>query len=157
MNRPTSASRRPLERGQITWVTLLLLLGLAAGGYLAVVWVPIYVVHYEVKQTVRDFMNQAVKNKNDEQLVGRLCLKLESLDTTKVTQPDGLIEKVPSVKVEPQDVTWERDTNASPPMLHVALQYTRTVVYPWLDRSEETVLVVDLSQDLEVPNWGPSR
>jgi hypothetical protein len=89
--------------------------------------------------------------------VSRLCLKLESLDLEKVTQPDGRVEKVAVVQVEPQDVTWERDTSASPPMLHVAFQYSRNVVYPWIDRTDQQVMAVDLSQDLEIPNWGPSR
>ena len=39
------------QRG-VSWVTVLLLLCLAAGGYLIWVWGPIYLVHYEAKQVV---------------------------------------------------------------------------------------------------------
>ena len=44
---------------------MLLVLGIAAGAYGAVVFVPVWVLHYEVKQVVRDFGNQAVKNGDD--------------------------------------------------------------------------------------------
>jgi hypothetical protein len=157
MNRTSPASRRPLERGQFSWVSLLLLVSFVSAVYLAVVWVPIYVVHYEVKQTVRDFMNRAVKNPNDAFLVTGLCARLADLDTTVEIGEDGRKTKVPSVVVDPRDVTWERDTTASPPMLHVAFEYVRVVKYPWIDRSDEQVMAIDFTQDLAIPTWGNQR
>jgi hypothetical protein len=148
---------RQYERGGVSWVTLVLLGLVASAIYLSVVWVPIYLVHYEVKQTVRDYMNQAVKNPDDAGLVANLCAKLKSLDSTTVLGADGRPETVPSVRVEPSDVTWERDANASPPMLRVAFQYQRTVRYPYLERTTEWVGVIDLTNDLSIPNWGPAR
>jgi hypothetical protein len=68
---------RRSERGEITWVTLLLLVGLAAAGY-GCRCGPVYVVHYEVKQVVREFINQAVRNPNDGELVGKMVHKLET-------------------------------------------------------------------------------
>src|SRR5512145_2862757 len=88
-------SSRRGERGAITWVTALLLAGLAAGGYLAVVWAPIWIVQYEVKHVVRDYGNRAVKNPNDQQLVADMCAKLRSLDTSKAQAPDGTVENRP--------------------------------------------------------------
>ena len=61
----TAPPRRVGERGGVSWVSALLLLGLVTAGYLLSVWGPVYVVHYEVKQVVRDYANQAVKNTND--------------------------------------------------------------------------------------------
>ena len=40
MNRTSPASRRPLERGQFSWVSLVLLVAFVSTIYLAVVWVP---------------------------------------------------------------------------------------------------------------------
>lgn len=153
----SSASRRRLERGQFSWVSLLLLLALVGGAYLAVVWVPIYVVHFEVKQTVRDYMNRAVKNRDDAALVSGMCQRLADLDGTYEIGSNGRRVKVPTVVVEPRDVTWERDTSATPPMLHVAFEYVRVVQYPWIDRSDEVTLSIDLSQDIELPIWGNPR
>ena len=157
MNRSSSASRRPLERGQLSWVTLLLVTALGTGIYLGVVWAPIYIVHFEVKQTVRDYMNQAVKNRNDAHLVERMCQKIALLDSTVEVGEDGRKTRTPTVVLSPSDVTWERDTSATPPMLRVAFEYVRVVTYPLLDRTQEQVMTVDLSQDIEIPNWGPSR
>lgn len=156
MNRSSSASRRPLERGQFSWVTLVLLAALVGGAYLAVVWVPVYVVHFEVRQVVRAHINRAVKDRNDEQIIKALCLRLAALDSTPSVDASGRAVKVPTVEVSPGDVTWERDTSSTPPMLHVAFEYVRVVTYPFIDRTEEHVMSVDFNEDIAIPNWGPS-
>lgn len=153
---PRRSSRRG-ERGAITWVTALLLAGLTAGGYLVVVWGPIWVVHYEVKQVVRDYGNQAVKNPNDQQLVVDMCAKLRSLDRTRVIAADGREELRPSVEVAPQEVRWERDTTSRPPALRVAFAYRRDLYYPILERWTEVDMQVDLTMDIGLPDWGPNR
>ena len=154
-----SSNHRPrrYERGGVSWVTLLLLAGLLGAFYLAIAWGPIYFVHYEVKQTVRDYMNQAIKNPDDAALVEGLCAKVRSLDSTKVVFEDGRTERVPLVNLEPADVTWERDTTAKPPTLRVAFEYTREVHYPYLAKVSEWVWSVDLFKELEMPDWGPLR
>ena len=37
--------RKGLERGAVSWVTLVLILGVAAGAYAEVVFVPVWVLH----------------------------------------------------------------------------------------------------------------
>jgi len=157
MNRTSPASRRPLERGQFSWVSLVLLVAFVSTAYLAVVWVPIYILHYEVKQTVRDYMNRAVKNPNDEVLIAMMCRRLAELDRTVVVDEDGQKSKVPTVVVEPRDVTWERDATSTPRTLHVAFEYVRVVEYPWIDRSDEHVMAVEFHEDISIPDWGNSR
>lgn len=152
--RPRSA---PGERGAITWVTALLLAVLVVAGYLVAVWGPVYLVDYEVKQVVRDFGNQAIKNPRDAELVEAMCQKLRSLDTTEVVGPDGRPERRPTVDVHPQDVTWERDAAAEAPNLHVAFEYHRELHYPVLDVWKEVTMPVDLNIDQTRANWGPSR
>jgi hypothetical protein len=153
----SNAPLRRSERGGVSWVTLLILASLATAGYLAVVWAPIYVVHYEVKQAVRDFMNQAIKNREDAFLVERMCMKIRSLDTTEVALPDGRVERRPSVDLQPDVVTWERNNDATPPTLRVAFEYTRVVRYPFLEKSTEWVGAVELEKEMVVPDWGPAR
>ena len=153
---PISPVRR-YERGGASWLTILLLAAFAGGVYLVIVWAPIYVVHYEVKQTVRDYMNQAIKNRDDADLVRRMVQKLASLHETKVTDEYGNVERVPSVQVNPEDITWERDTSEKPAVLRVSFEYVREVRFPGLDRVSEWVGIVDFTQELVVADWGPMR
>lgn len=154
---PSSASRRPLERGQFSWVTAVLVLAVGGAGYMGWVWVPVYVLHHEVKQVVRNYMNLAVKDRNDELLVVQLCAKVQALDSVPGEDRFGAPTQLPVVDLQPGDVTWDRDTSVSPPMLRVAFEYVREVKYPFLDRTREVTLSIDLSQDLAIPNWGPAR
>jgi hypothetical protein len=152
MNR---AIARPLTgpKGQISLVSLVLLLGLASGAYLAYVWGPIWIVHYEVKQVVRDHMNQAVRNRADAQLVERMTSRIRALDKIERLDERGRATKVPAVDLRANDVTWERDTSAQPPVLRVNFSYTREITYPWLERTAEETFEVDLENDLSVPTW----
>jgi hypothetical protein len=157
MKRPSSASRRPLERGQFSWVTAVLVLAIGGAAYMGWVWVPVYLLHFEVKQVTRDFMNRAIKDRNDEQLVVQFCNKVQSLERMDGQDRFGEPTRVPVVDLQPDEVTWDRDTSVSPPMLRVAFEYVREVQYPFLDRTREVTLSIDLSQDLAIPNWGPAR
>jgi hypothetical protein len=148
---------RRYERGGISWVTALLLVAAVSAAYLLVTWVPIYFAHYAVKQTVRDYMNQAIKNRNDDELIAQMCQKLASLESVTVVDANGVEQREPAVKVTPADVTWERDTSSSSPMLHVAFEYTRQVEYPYLSKVTEWVGSVDLNNELTIPDWGPAR
>ncbi len=145
------------ERGAITWVTLLLLVVAVVGGYLSWVWAPIYYENFAVKQVVRDFMNQAVKNRNDEQLRSWMVAKIRSLAQVEGVDAYGKPLRVPAIPLEERDVTWERDANGQPPMLHVSFDYARQVDLPILDRTTTKVFTVDLSNDLTMPDWGPAR
>jgi len=144
------------EKGKITWVTLLFLLGAASAVYLAWVWGPIYIVHYEVKQVVRDYCNQAVKEKGDAQLVERMLHKFRTLDYEWTINELGKQVKVPVINLEPRDVLWERSDDPSP-QLHVAFEYVRQVRYPFLDVTTEVRMPVDITADISLPDWGPAR
>lgn len=153
---PASRCRRErLERGAASWVTVLLVLGLAAAGYAAVVFVPPAVLHYEVKQVVRDYGNQAVKNPNDERLRNDMVQKIRSLADEPVVDEAGRKVRVPVVDLRVEDVAWDR--TADPPSLHVVFEYPRTLDLPGLDRSVDRVYRVDLTMDLTRPDWGPAR
>jgi hypothetical protein len=145
------------ERGGISWVTLLLLLGLSGCGYGLWVWAPIYFENYTVKQVVRDYLNQAVKNRDDDGLRHNMVLKIRSLSQRDEVDAYGKVSHVPSVQLDERDVTWERDMRSQPPMLRVAFEYERQVEWPGLERVTTKVFVVDLSNDLTVPDWGPPR
>jgi hypothetical protein len=125
--------------------------------YLAWVWVPVYVVHYETKQVARDYINQAVKDPDDASLVQRMTAKLAVLDETYSTDEHGKRVRVPTVVVEPSEVTWERKGDTDPPTLHVAFSYRRNIELPFLNRWVEREFTVDLTEEISRPNWGPAR
>lgn len=154
--RPGSRARRG-ERGAITWVTLLLLVLVVGGAYLGVVWVPVYYENYGVKQIVRDYMNQAVKNRDDERLRRDMVAKIRSFSQLEGVDAAGLPARVPAVVVDEEQVLWERDASSQPPMLRVAFEYEREVTLPLLERVTTKVFTVDLTNDLTRPDWGPAR
>lgn len=139
----------------MSWVSLLLLVLVAGGAYLTWVWAPLYFDNYTVRQVVADYMNQAIKNRDDAQLRRDLVQKLESLRIVDGVDPDGRPTKVPAITVAEQDITWERDETTR--SLRVAFDYERQVVYPLVDRVAVKVFSVEQSNDLTPPNWGPSR
>jgi hypothetical protein len=124
-------------------------------GYLGWVWLPLYFDHYAVKQVVSDYMNQAVKNQDDAQLVRDMVAKIHSLGQVDAVDQSGRPVRVPAVPVEEGGITWERDKSAK--TLHVAFEYERTVVYPFIDRTAVAVFTLDRTGDITVPDWGPAR
>jgi hypothetical protein len=146
---------RRRERGAASWVTILMILGIAAGAYAAVVFVPVWVLHYEVKQVVRDYGNQAIKNQDDAALIDAMVHKIRTLEQVDGVDEAGRKARVPVVDIRKQDVTWERSTD--PLALHVEFEYPRVLELPWLDRRIERVYRVNLTMDLKRADWGPTR
>jgi hypothetical protein len=146
---------RRRERGAASWVTILMILGIAAGAYAAVVFVPVWVLHYEVKQVVRDYGNQAIKNQDDAALIDAMVHKIRTLEQVDGVDDAGRKARVPVVDIHKQDVTWERSTD--PLVLHVEFEYPRVLELPWLDRRIERVYRINLTMDLKRADWGPAR
>jgi hypothetical protein len=158
MSGPGSSVRsRRLERGGISWVTAVLLATIAGGGYLGWVWLPLYFELYAVRQVVREYMNQAIKNPNDEVLRQGMLRKLESLVEVDAVDDYGRPARVSAIQVDERQVEWERDTAAEPPTIRIAFAYERQVLYPILDRADVAVFEVDLTGELTRANWGPAR
>jgi hypothetical protein len=152
MSRAAPPSAR-LERGEITWVGVLLLLLVFGGAYLGYMWLPVYMDHYEAKRLVHGQINEAVKKADDRALVEALCQKLAAIGTEEWLAQDGKLRRGPKVDVRPQDVTWERDRASTPPQVHAAFEYVRVVRYPWTDRYAEKTFTVDITQDIAIPRW----
>lgn len=128
------------------------------GGYWLLTWVPVYYLHYAVQQVVRDYMNQAVRNSDDAELVRNMVERIRVLDTQQQLDANGRVVEAPTVPLEVADVIWTRDSSAQPPTLHVQFAYTRLVEYPFAHRWTEKTLNVDvMNGDMRPPNWGPAR
>ena len=152
MKNPCASRARRLERGEVSWVGLAMLLGFAAAAYLAWVWVPVYVRHQQVEEIVRGSANSAVKNPNDAALLQDMTRRIRALESVEVEGPSGELVRAPLIDVAPQDVTWER--NRETRTLHIAFSYAVPVVYPWIERVDEHVKDVDIVADVTIPDWG---
>jgi hypothetical protein len=158
MSGPGSSCRsRRVERGGISWVTALLLALVVGGGYLGWVWVPLYFELYAVRQVVRDHMNQAIKDRDDEGLRHRMAERLRALAQVDGVDAFGRPVRLPAIQLDEDRVEWERDTAAAPPTLRVAFAYEREVLYPILDRTDVAVFEVDLTGELTRADWGTLR
>lgn len=158
MSGPGSPGRpRRVERGEVSWVTLVLVAVLAGAGYLGWVWGPVYAQLYTVKQVVRDHMNQAIKDRDDQGLQRNMVLKIRALGQVESVDAAGRPVRVPAVTVDERQIVWERNEAAQPPTLRVAFAYEREVVYPLVGRTDVRVFEVDLTGDLAMANWGPGR
>ncbi len=148
-----SPRRRSLERGAFTWVSFLMLVSLLAGGYLAVVWGPIYIVRYQVGVVTGEFANRAVNNRDDATLVKALCDKLGGLAQVKIQEQDGSISEVQAVDLRPEDITWERKAESLPRSLRIAFEYTTSVHYPLIDKFSEKTFFIELERDISPVKW----
>jgi hypothetical protein len=156
MSGPAScAIPRRGERGGVSWVTLLLLAIVLGAGYLTWVWGPLYLETYTVRQVVKDYANQAIKNTNDAELRAAMVAKIRSLGQIDTVDQYNRAVKVPAVAVEESGVTWERDDRAK--TLRIAFEWDRQVVYPFLDRVTVKTFTFDTTEDLNRADWGPPR
>ena len=154
------SSRRPLRgapRGAVTWVGFLLYVTVIAAAYLGWVWLPLWFDHYAVRQTVRAYTNEAIKNPDDAYLVQQMVQKIRSLRSEDGVDSMGRHVPVPAVDVDERAVTWQRDMAATPPTLRVAFEYERRVVYPLVGRSFVKTFTIDETNDIARADWGPQR
>ncbi len=147
----------PNQRGAITWVTVVLVLALSSAGYAGWVGFPIYWTHLRATQVVRDYGNRAVKNADDAALKAGLLRDLAALETDPGEGPDGSPTEWPAVKVDPEDLVWERGGTKEAPTLHVAFEYDRHVLLPFLGRYLDRRFEVDLDLDTSRADWGKAR
>ena len=149
--RASHRDARRLERGTASWVTLLIVLGLSAAAYAAYVFGPPAVLHYEVKQVVRDYGNRAVKDPDDAGLLRGMVDKLRTLQSATVVDEAGRAQRLPIVDLQPTDVEWER--TADPPTLHVRFEYPREFELPGLHRTVTRIYRVDERMDISRAKW----
>ncbi len=127
------------------------------GAYLGWVWLPLWFDHYAVRQTIRAYSNEAIKNPDDAYLVHQMVEKIRALRTETGVDATGQRIAVPAVVVDERAVTWQRNPTASPPTLRVAFEYERQVVYPFIGKTVVKTFTVDETNDISRADWGPQR
>lgn len=129
--------------GAITWVGLVLLLGVAAAAYLAWIGIPVYVVHYEVQQVVRQTgYAAAARSRDDAALLEDMTARIRALHEREAEGPDGRAVVRPAVDLKPEDVTWERNGSGT---LRIAFEYEAEIQLPFLKRTVTRSMDVDMA------------
>jgi hypothetical protein len=152
MSEASAMQARRGERGEVSWVGLVLLLGAAAVVYAAFAWVPVYIRMQQVDEIVRGQVNLAVHEPDDARLVADLVRRIRALDTVEVETAEGRTERVARIDLSPRDVVWER--NPEKRNLHIAFSYSLEAEYPWIHRVQPYTVEVDRTADISLPDWG---
>jgi hypothetical protein len=140
-------SRRS-DRG-ITFITVLIFVGIAA----AVVWLatygPAYVENFEVRHVLREAANMSYKS--DDHAVREFVFKeLHHLFDQKVEDHGRVLTEM-RIDVDDGDLRIER--TQIPAYVHIWLTYSRDVEVPLVHKQRRVTFNVYASQDLSPVKW----
>lgn len=141
---------RRTERG-LTWVSFLLLVIVAAAGYWAWVFGPVYLDNSQVKQVCATAANMAYTEHNDQTLHNWIYDHIREKFAYQYMQPNGTSATAYKVELDPRDVILER--TETPAAIHIAVSYSRTVALPIVGGERTLVFNVRSDQDLSPVKW----
>lgn len=138
-------ARRP-QRG-ITFVTVLILVGILAGTWWALTFGPAYWDNLEVKKMLREAANYAYQQKEDGQV--RIFIERKIREQFQVggdqTHPQL------SIEYDPGDLRIER--TKSPDFINIWFTYSRTVKTPFTAQERQVTFTDHAEQDLSPVKW----
>ncbi|HEY2031721.1 MAG TPA: hypothetical protein VGH20_21155 [Myxococcales bacterium] len=133
------------ERG-LTFISVLLLLGVAAGVVWLVTFGPAYWDNQEVKSTLNAAANLCYQEHNDAKVRAFIMRKLQQ----QFGDP-GFEGKQLAIDLDPQDLRIER--TQSPKHVDIWLTYSRTVKTPFVDQERTVTFSDHADQDLSDVKW----
>lgn len=133
------------ERG-LTFITVLLLLGIAAGVFWIITFGSAYWENQEVKSMLKEAANLCYHEHNDGKVRAFIMRKLEQ----QFGQP-GQPDKRLAIDLDPQDLRIER--TESPKHVDIWLTYSRTVRTPFVDQERTVTFSDHADQDLSDVKW----
>ena len=142
--------RRSRERG-LTFVTVLMLLALAAGIYWVAVFGQIYWDNQEVKSLLRQAANSAYQQKDDKYVRIYLLRSLDDKFGYDGDDGNGHAVRRSRLEYEPDDLKLER--TLVPPLIRIDMHYTRTFVLPIFGGLRVVSFNDHVEQDLSVVKW----
>lgn len=141
--------RRRSERG-ITFVTVLLVLGMAA----AVVWFATYAQAYwenfEVRRVLKEAANMSYREKDDRRIHDYIFIELHHLFDQKVEDHGRVLTEM-RIDVDDADLRIER--TQIPAAISIWLTYSRDVEVPVLHQQRRVTFNEYASQDLSPVKW----
>ncbi|RMG15371.1 MAG: hypothetical protein D6729_12490 [Deltaproteobacteria bacterium] len=127
-------------------IGLLLLAGLIGGGYFLYVYAPLFLDNLDAKSECEKALNETWRYKDPEVTRERFVRNVRRVRTIEV-EDEGVVEEVPAIDPEPEDVYVELDETVEPPMLRLDYSYTRTVTAPLLNKQWSFDFSVHCEQD----------
>jgi hypothetical protein len=138
------------ERG-FSFVSLLLLAGLAAGGYWIWAFGPAHWENREVIQLLREAANLSYQQQNDKLVRDFILRRLD--ETYGYDEPDGRgrTKRLLRLQFEPDDLVLERTQR--PPSMRIQLSYLRTITLPLVGSERILAFSEQITQDLSVVKY----
>ena len=141
--------RRRNERG-ITFVTVLLFVGIAAAVIWAITYGQAYWENLEVKRVLREAANLSYREHDDERIRQYVFRELHHLFDEKVDDHGRVITEM-RIDVDEGDLRIER--TQIPAAVNIWLTYSRDVEVPLLHRQRRVTFNEFASQDLSPVKW----
>jgi hypothetical protein len=137
------------ERG-ITFVTVLLVVGLAAGVVWAVGFGPAYVENFEVKRVLAEAANLSYRETDDEHVKDFVFQRLHQLFDEQVEDHGRTVTEM-RIDVDRGDLRIER--TEVPRFVHIWLTYSRDVTVPVVNLERRITFDDYAEQDLSPVVW----
>jgi hypothetical protein len=137
------------DRG-LTVVTVLIVIGLAAGVLWAVGFGPAYIDNFEVKRVLAEAANLSVHDGNDEHVKDFIFQRLHRLFDEQVEDHGRTVTGM-RIEVDRDDLRIER--TEAPKFVHIWLSYSRDVTVPLLNLERQISFDDYAEQDLTPVVW----
>lgn len=147
--RPQRSRLRRCECGESSLSSLLWLGGIAAIIYFGLMYVPVYVELYEVKQVLRQAGNRAYTEHNDETIRRFISEKLKEIGSHYEIR-DGQEYNLPGIVVLDHDIFVNRDEGKS---IVLQVKYRKVINYPFTSRQKTLDFSPSHKADLAPVKW----
>jgi len=141
--------RAKADRG-ITFVTVLIVVGLAAAAVWAVGFGPAYVENFEVKHVLAEAANLSYRDGNDEHVKDFVFQRLHQLFDEEVEDHGRTVTEM-RIDVDRDDLRIER--TEVPRFVHIWLTYSRDVAVPVVNLERRLTFEDYAEQDLSPVKW----
>ncbi len=142
--------RKSSQRGAISFVSMLMLAGLAVAGYFGAMYGPAYFEAFEVKQMLREASNMAARLGTDDQIREFILNKSKQIGSHWEIV-DGEERNIPGLVLLAEDVFVNRDDYAK--TIVVQVKYTKRLDYPFLKRQKELTFSPSVKESTRPVHW----
>jgi hypothetical protein len=137
------------QRGAASWVSLLLIAGIAAGAYFGLMYGPAYFEQIEVKQMLREQANTASRVP-DEALKANILNKAKQIGSHTEIQ-NGQEMNIPGIVLLDDDVYITRDDTTQ--MIIIQVSYAKRLDYPFTKKQKEIRFSPSVKESFAPVRW----
>jgi hypothetical protein len=140
---------RRSERG-ITFVTVLIVVGIVAAVFWFATYGPAYWENFEVRRVLKEAANNAYREKDDRRIHDYIFRELHHLFDQKVEDHGRVLTEM-RIDVDDGDLRIER--TEIPAAINIWLTYSREVEVPVVHKQRRVIFNEYTSQDLSPIKW----